>query len=327
MILRGRAPLPLLHLLSRRGFQSLGWAVLLCSFVPPGVTQPLESPVSVDMDDVRLQCLDSRSVGNIEGLRELQRQLLKQLPDDLAVADALETSQSLLVCSAPRAALQVLDSINPEPEKERLRWLEMRWQAAHQGLLHDEAASALRELANGDLSQLETVLLPVGPQDQAAMVPAMDLLADHLESLERPTEAAAVLLSSRQPGVATAARWGKAMALLQQLPPEERDQWFEQALEQAAAAQAWGLVAALLDQQIADGDRNPGFRQAMERRLRLSRRIDDAYGEWQLRHLDQDDAASEGQLRNLDLPLRSPRDPGGHTYRAEPSSPLLSPLP
>jgi hypothetical protein len=65
-------------------------------------------------------------------------------------------------------------------------------------------------------------------------------------------------------------------------------------------------VTTLLDQQAA----YPSARdRALERRLRLSDRLDDAYGEWRLRR--EDPAAAE-RARELEQMLRSPRDPGGH---------------
>jgi hypothetical protein len=103
--------------------------------------------------------------------------------------------------------------------------------------------------------------------------------------------------------------------MLRQLPAEEREALLESALEQAAAAGAWGLVAELLDAQAA----LPSQR-AVERRLRLSPRIDDAYGEWRLRRQDPADAARSAELERQ---LRSPRDPGGHS--AEPAAPQAPP--
>jgi hypothetical protein len=89
------------------------------------------------------------------------------------------------------------------------------------------------------------------------------------------------------------------------LPAVEQDRLLELALEQAAAAGAWGLVGQILDQQLALGqgipERTERTERAAERRLRLSRGIDDAYAEWLL-----------GRTPELERQLRSPRSPGGH---------------
>jgi hypothetical protein len=103
------------------------------------------------------------------------------------------------------------------------------------------------------------------------------------------------------------------------LPLQERDAITERALEQAAAAEAWGLVAALLDQQLAEGVSDEASRRALERRLRLSERIDDAYGEW-LQRRRQVDAAQDRRVLLLEGQLRSPRQDGGHAAPQSPSS-------
>ena len=95
----------------------------------------------------------------------------------------------------------------------------------------------------------------------------------------------------------------------------------EQALDQAAAAAAWGLAAELLDLQrnlqLASGGDGAG---AAARRLKLSQRIDDAYAEWRLR---QSDPSQVGRFQDLERQLRSPRAAGGHA--ASPSLPPATP--
>jgi hypothetical protein len=140
--------------------------------------------------------------------------------------------------------------------------------------------------------------------------PALDLLAGHLESLGQRQRAAEVLVSSAQPGVATAARLAQAVALLEGLPAAQQERLLELALEQAAASGSWGLVAEILDQQLALAGSTPEqVARATERRLRLSARIDDAYGEWLLQRRDPAALSRQGDLERQ---LRSPRDPGGH---------------
>ena len=85
----------------------------------------------------------------------------------------------------------------------------------------------------------------------------------------------------------------------------------EQALDQAAAAQAWGLAVELLELQLklqlaAGGD---GARPR-QRLQRLAAQLDDRYS---LLRLEGGDA--------LDRQLRSPRQPGGHAAVGESQDP------
>ncbi|MCU0528127.1 MAG: hypothetical protein MUD04_01270 [Cyanobium sp. Prado107] len=249
----------------------------------------------------------------------------------------LDSAERLLACAAPQAALDVLARVSPAPGEARSRWLVMQWRAAQAGLNHALAVQALTLMAEGDLRRLEEVALPLGQPESngkgrasggsPATRSALDLLAEHLESLGQRQQAARVLLISSTPGAATAARWGRAVALAgTTMPLQQRDQILEQALEQAAAAGAWGLVAALLDQQLAAGISDPASGQALERRLRLGRRIDDAYGEWLLRR-QLPGPGHDDRNRELELQLRSPRLPGGHASPSQPpDSPLSSPV-
>jgi hypothetical protein len=146
--------------------------------------------------------------------------------------------------------------------------------------------------------------------------PALDLLAGHLESLGQRQRAAEVLLAGGQSGPAAAARLAQAVLLADGLPAAERERLLELALEQAAAAGSWGLVAELLDQQLTLPGRAPQAEaRALERRLRLSRGIDDAYGEWLLRRRDPAALTREGELERH---VRSPRAPGGHAASPTP---------
>lgn len=253
-------------------------------------------------------CQRAIEAGDPLAVRQVQQQLLRQPPAPEALGPLLARAEALLACRGPDGALQVLDRLSPAPGPDRQVWLMLRWQAAQAGLDHRRAADALWRLAGGDPASLESLLLPISPTAQR---PALDLLADHLEALGWPQRAAEVLLSSRASDAAGAARLGRAAVLAQELPLAQRHQLLERALERAAEAGAWGLVAQLLDQQIAlDSGEGPAA-VAVQRRLRLSPRIDDAYGEWQLRRQPE-----------LEQQLRSPRQPGGH---AAPSSPSALP--
>lgn len=243
-------------------------------------------------------CQAAVSANDAVALRQIQQQLLVRPLRPEPLRPLLARAEALLLCRSPVGALQVLDRLSPAPGQDRQVWLLMRWQAAQAGLDHRQAADALWRLAAGEPASLEALPLPVTPTAQR---PALDLLADHLEALGWRQQAANVLVSGSGGGVVGAARLGRAAALAEELPPAQRQQLLERAVEQAAEAGAWGLVARLLDQQIALDAGEPWRSQALQRRLRLSPRIDDAYGEWQLRPQPA-----------LEQQLRSPREPGGH---------------
>ncbi|MEX1322679.1 MAG: hypothetical protein AB1Z21_00620, partial [Synechococcaceae cyanobacterium] len=271
-------------------------------------------------------CRLLRRQGDGPGLRTQRQALIAALEPSPSLEDVLLSADQLLACAAPQAALDVLARVSPAAGDGRRRWLGMQWRAAQAGLNHGLAVQALDLLAGGDPQQLEELFLPLGSPDQNGSPPhtrsALDLLADHLEGLGQRRRASEVLLASRRPGADTAARWGRAVALADSLPLQQRDAILEQALEQAAAAGAWGLVAALLDQQLAAGVTDAASRQAFDRRLRLGGRIDDAYGEW-LQRRQLSGPEHDSRNRELERQLRSPREPGGHAG----SYPAAGPLP
>ena len=276
------------------------------------------------LDQLAASCAQLLDRGYLTQLQQVQRRLLtiKLAPQPLAVV--LANADALIGCQAPQAALRVLERYGPAEGVERYQWLLLQWRAAHAGLDHWRAAAALRQLAQGELANLETLLLPVQRHDDGTVTsrPALDLLAAELESLEQPQAAAEVLLAGRQPGLATAGRINRAVQLMRQLPSAERERLLEVALDQAAAAGAWSLVAEILDHQLALAPSEASARAralAAQRRGRLSPRIDDAYGELGLR---RQDPTALRRVQELELQLRSPRAPGGHA-----AAPLLAPQP
>lgn len=311
-----------------------GVAVAALATAAPASAQLAEA---IADDDPQQVCRLLRRQGDGPGLRVQQQALIGALAPAPTLEDVLLSADRLLACAASQAALDVLARVSPAAGEGRRRWLVMQWRAAQAGLHHELAAQALTLLADGEPQRLEALLLPLGLDAAAGRGDtrsALDLLADHLESLGRRDQAASVLLASSGPGAASAARWGRAVALADRMPLRQRDEILELALEQAAAAGAWGLVAALLDQQLAAGVSDPASRQALDRRLRLGERIDDAYGEWlQRRRLSGPEHDSRTQ--ELELLLRSPRQPGGHLPSAPPAPagpspdpiPALSPSP
>jgi len=261
-------------------------------------------------------------------LRQLKDRLVALRPAPQPLPVVLANANALISCLAPEAALSVLDRYGPGPGLERQQWLTLQWRAANAGLNHRRAAEALRRLAAGERSSLEAKALPVRLRDDGTLDTrsALDVLASHLAAMGRRQEAAEVLLAGRLPGVVAAERLKQAVALLDNLPLAQRNALMEMALDQAAAGGAWGLAAQLLDdqqalQRLEGGDPEP----ARQRRLRLSRRIDDTYAEWLLR---RDDPSEAERNKVLEQRLRSPREPGGHAPSvAQPASlPPLAPV-
>jgi hypothetical protein len=279
---------------------------------------------SEELPVLELACQDAARFDLPVRLRQLRERLVALRPAPQPLTVVLANANALISCLAPEAALSVLDRYGPGPGLERQQWLTLQWRAANAGLNHRRAAEALRRMAAGDRSRLETMALPVRLREDGSLDTraALDVLAGHLAVLGRNREAADVLLTGRSPGGQAAERLQQAVALLTDLPLAQRNALLEMALDQAAAAGAWGLAAQLLDdqqelQRVGGGDPLP----ARERRLRLSRRIDDAYAEWLLR---RDDPAQAERSRVLETKLRSPRAAGGH---AAPGDPLVPPSP
>lgn len=273
---------------------------------------------SGSLDELAQVCVQLLEEGDVRLLQRVQARLLTIQPAPQPLAVVLANADVLLRCGAPQAALKVLERYGPAPGVERNQLLLLRWQAANAGLDHRVAAEALRDLAGAELASLETLLLPVRSNSDGTVNTrsALDLLAGYLESMGQPRAAAEVLLASRNPSGATARRIAQAVNLMRQLPLAEQVRLLELALDQAAADGSWGLVTDLLDRQLAlpaTPETAAARARAAERRIRLSRRIDDAYGEWSVRRTPE-----------LDRQLRSPRAPGGH---AAPPTPAPAPNP
>ena len=265
-----------------------------------------------DLPSLNQACLEAASFDFTKRLQLLQARLLTIAPAPQPFAVVLVNANALLSCRAPDGALAVLNRYSPAPGPTRDQWLVQRWRAAQAGLHHALAAETLADLARGNPADLETIALPLKLRDDGTLVtrPALDMYAEHLIVLGRRQEAAAVLLAGRMPGRPAAERLQQAVALLEQLPLQERDPLLERALDQAAAAEAWGLAIALLEDQVritAQAGEPAG--RANERLLRLSQRVDDAYSEWRLRGQDSGESA---RLTQLQQQLRSPRATGGH---------------
>jgi hypothetical protein len=289
-----------------------------------------------DLDDLDDLCRLSASAGETERLARLRQRLLERPMQPVSLPKILATADVLLSCRAPAAALTVLDRFSPDRGSGRVQWLLLQWRAANANLDHRLAARALERLTGGQSERLAALELTLtrpasSPGATSTTSPsgrraAVDLLADHLEARGRPALAAERLLAAtRQPVAAgdtpglilQAERLHRAVTLLSGLPRSERERLLEPALEQAAAAGAWGMVLEMLDDQIRL--ESP---RALERRLRLSPRLDDAYGEWRLRQQEPGDGR---RLKALEQRLRSPRGPGGHA--AEPAGMPGSPAP
>ena len=261
-----------------------------------------------NLDQLNLACAQILQEDNLQRLRQLQERLLEVRPAPQPLPVVLANAEVLLSCRAPHGALSVLDRYGPGPGAARVQWLLLQWRAATAALDHRRAALALDRLTGGSEARLAQLTLPIRRREDGTVVSrsAVEVLAGHLQARGFEEEAGQLLLSQATPGAPGADRLGRAVALLSQLPAMEREAILERALEQAAAAGAWGLVSDLLDAQAA----LPSAR-AQARRLRLSPRLDDAYGEWLLR---RGDPTATERVRKLEQQLRSPAAPGGHAY-------------
>jgi len=269
---------------------------LLAAAAPLSEPQPMAEErfqqwlLESDLQQLELGCGDpliSASGGRRQQIRD---RLLVLHPAPQSFERVMANASALLTCGSPDSAARVLNRISPAQGEERRLWLRLRWQAAASALDHREAALALRRLVNGDLIALADLDLGDGRL-------GLDQLALHEAALGRQDEAVGLLLLAPNPQrLAQAAEW------LAVRDNEAADQLLEQALDQAAAAQAWGLAVELLELQLklqlaAGGD---GARPR-QRLQRLAAQLDDRYSLWRL----------EGGV-DLDRELRSPRQPGGH---------------
>lgn len=272
-----------------------------------------------DLDQLNLACGRILQEDNPTRLRLLQNHLLDLYPAPQPLPVLLANAEVLLTCRGPRAALSVLDRTGPGAGAPRVQWLLMQWRAANAALDHRRASLALHRLTSGNEGRLNQLSLPIRRREDGTVVSrsAAEVLAGHLEARGFPAAAGQLLLRQAAPGAPGAAQLGRAVALLQELPLAEREAILETALNQAAAAGAWSLVSDLLDAQAA----LPSSR-ATERRLRLSPRLDDAYGEWLLL---RGNPAARARLQQLEGQLRSPRAPGGHADPSPSSPPISTP--
>ena len=227
----------------------------------------------------------------------------------------------------------MLSRFGPGPGSQRREWLLLSWQAASAALDQDRAVLALRRLADGDLTRLDTELLIVGQSEDGLPLTrsALDLLANHELAAGRPEEAVTVLLAGRTPGVVASRRLGQAAELLAPLDLERSDLLLEAALDQAAAEQAWGLAEDLLRLQLRLALQQGGDADRPRERLhRLASRVDDLFTLLELEQISPD--FDPQRLQDLEDQLRSPRSPGGHaslgeSYSSEApaSNPLATP--
>ena len=269
---------------------------LLAAAAPLSEPQPMAEErfrqwlLESDIQQLELGCGDPL-IGASNGRRQqIRDRLLVLHPAPQSFELVMANANALLTCGSADSAARVLNRISPAVGEERRRWLRLRWQAAAAGLDHREAALALRRLVNGDLIALASLELGDGRL-------GLDQLAEHEAALGRQEEAAALLMLAP-----TARRLAQAGEWLAVLDAAAADQLLEQALDQAAADQAWGLAVELLELQLnlqlaAGGD---GARPR-QRLQRLAAQLDDRYSLWRLEGGD-----------DQDVELRSPRQPGGH---------------
>ena len=251
--------------------------------------------VEMDVAAAEQACLDPLIADTDRRRQDLRDRLLALHPVIDSLDLVLENAEALMSCGAPEAAAVVLNRYSPRAGDERRRWLLLRWRAAAAALDHRQAALALRRLVVGNLTALNAPLLP-------GQVNGLDQLALHEAAQGRNAVAVEVQLMADLSGVQGARRMARAVQWLDADQFEQADQLLETALDQAAAAEAWGLAMELLHQQLqlqlAAGGDGARPRQRMER---LATVLDDRYALQQLQPENDPDPL-----------LRSPRDPGGH---------------
>lgn len=274
---------------------------------------------TADLDRLNLLCSQLVAAGDDLRLRLLRERLLTIHPAPQPLPVVLANAEVLLSCRMPDGALTVLDRIGPARGAEQVQWLTLQWRAANAALDHRRAALALERLAAERPARLENLLLPLQQRSDGSWASrsALEVLASHLESAGQASTAAALLQLSTNPDAPAAERLAQAARLLADLPAELREPLFERALEQAAAVGSWGLVGELLAAQASLPASLDGAARTAERRLRLSRRLDDAYGEWRALQ-DAADPSSAERRQALRLQLRSPLTPGGHAENLPP---------
>ena len=251
---------------------------------------------SIDVAAAEQACLDPRIANSVGRRQTLRDRLLALHPVIDSLELVLANAEALMSCGAPEAAAVVLNRYGDE----RRQWLVLRWRAAAAALDHRQAALALRRLVDGNLTALDAPLFPDQPlPDQGN---GLDQLALHEAALGRNAVAVEIQLLGDLKGLQGAKRLARAAQWLDADQFEQADQLLETALDQAAAAEAWGLAMDLLHQQLqlqlaagGDGERP---RQRMQR---LATVLNDRYALQQLNPEAEPDPL-----------LRSPRDPGGH---------------
>jgi hypothetical protein len=217
---------------------------LLAAATPLSEPQPMAEErfqqwlLESDLQQLERGCTDPLIGATGGRQQEIRDRLLVLHPAPESFELVMANATALLTCGSPDSAARVLNRISPAVGEERRRWLRLRWQAAAAGLDHREAALALRRLVNGDLIALASLELGDGRL-------GLDQLAEHEAALGRQEEAAAVLLlAPKAQRLAQAADW------LAGADAAAADQLLEQALDQAAADQAWGLAVELLELQL-----------------------------------------------------------------------------
>ena len=270
------------------------------------------------IDQLSAACADSDRFGLQDRLRLLRNRLMLVAPSPQPFAVVMANARALMACKAPDSTQIVLSRFGPGPGWQRREWLLLSWQAASAALDQDRAVLALRRLADGNLTRLDTELLIVGQSEDGLPLTrsALDLLANHEIAAGRPEAAVTVLLAGRTPGVVASRRLGKIAELLAPLDPERSDLLLEAALDQAAAEQAWGLAEELLRLQLRLALQRGGDADRPRERLRrLASRVDDRLTLLELEQISPD--FDPQRVQDLEDQLRSPRAIGGHASLGE----------
>lgn len=315
------------------GISSLSLSLLLAA--TPLAVQPVSSPVdaepiaevhylrmlqSDDLAQLQQACRDAARFGLKQRLQDLRDRLMLVAPAPQPFVVVTANTRALLACKAPESAQRVLSRYGPGSGLERQQWLVLSWRAAAAALDHQRAILALRRLAEGDLSRLERVQLPLVETATGLTITrlALDQLAEHEAAAGRIDRAAAVALSAPSFGREGAARLARAALWLEELGQNDATNLLETALDQAAAAEAWSLAEDLLRIQLRLERKAGGDGARPRARLeRLATRLDDRYTLWQLIREDSDSTAVDQRRMELERQLRSPRRLGGSSSLGE----------
>ncbi len=233
-----------------------------------------------DFLELKNACINASTFALNNRLRVLSKKLLSVAPSPKTYELVMANANAHMACKSPKTAQELLKGINPVSEIERRSWLILSWQAAKAAMDHSKASWALTELVEGDLEKLEKEMLTVSYSKDGVplKLSALDLLAEHEQSIGRWDSAAMVLLAGRKSGAIGARRIALAAQLIGHLERDKRARLLDKAFNQAYSDKAWWLVEDILRLQfilaLIEGDDVKSLRGKLES---LAIELDDDY--------------------------------------------------